>query len=618
MDRRSFMASAGALALGTTLPGCTTTPTGTAALTPAAAGGSQDARLRTMLDRFFYARLEDNPEQATGLGLDKGERAHLRSKLDDYSAAGQAQDLARAKAELAELRQVDRARLSEPAALDYDVVEYGLLNRIQASERFPYGSAGGRFAPYVLSQLTGPYRSIPDFLDTQHSIENRADAESYVARVAQFPRALDESLERQKQDAARGVFAPDYILDTTLKQLRSLRDQPAANTLLVASLARRAKAAGLGDSYAAQAEKIVASEVFPALDRHIATVTALRGKATHDAGVWRLPDGAAYYAGALKAATTTNMTPDEVHQLGLQQVAELEARLDPILRGHGLTQGTAGERLAQLNKEPSQLYPNTDEGRAALLAELNRHIERMDARLPEAFATLPKAEVEVRRVPPLIQAGAPGGYYDSAPLDGSRPAIYYINLRDTFDRPKFGLATLTFHEATPGHHLQVSLAQESEDIPLIRRLGGYSAYSEGWALYAEQLADEMGLYEGDPLGRAGMLQSYLFRATRLVVDSGLHAKRWSREQATDYFIKTTGIARGRSQGEIDRYTVWPGQATSYKVGHIMWDRLRSEAKARLGARFDLRDFHQVLLQGAVPLTILEKLVNQRIAERLRA
>ncbi len=617
MDRRSFMTSAGALALGATLPGCTTTGAGdAAALAPATAGG-EDQRLRTMLDRFFYARLDDNPEQATGLGLDKGERAHLRSKLDDYSAAGQAKDLARAKAELAELRQVDRTRLSEAAALDYDVVEYGLLNRIQASERFTYGSAGGRFAPYVLSQLTGPYRGIPDFLDTQHSIENQADAESYVARVAQFPRALDESLERQKQDAARGVFAPDYILDTTLKQLRSLRDQPAANTLLVASLARRAKAAGLGDSYAAQAEKIVAGEVFPALDRHIATVTDLRGKATHDAGVWRLPDGAAYYAGALKAATTTNMTPDEVHQLGLEQVAELEARLDPILRGHGLTQGTAGERLAQLNKEPSQLYPNTDEGRAALLAELNRHIERMDARLPEAFATLPKAEVEVRRVPPLIQAGAPGGYYDSAPLDGSRPAIYYINLRDTFDRPKFGLATLTFHEATPGHHLQVSLAQESEDIPLIRRLGGYSAYSEGWALYAEQLADEMGLYEGDPLGRAGMLQSYLFRATRLVVDSGIHAKRWSREQATDYFIKTTGIARGRSQGEIDRYTVWPGQATSYKVGHIMWDRLRSEAKARLGARFDLRDFHQVLLQGAVPLTILEKLVNQRIAERLR-
>nr|MBA2770788.1 DUF885 domain-containing protein [Sphingomonas sp.] len=375
---------------------------------------------------------------------------------------------------------------------------------------------------------------------------------------------------------------------------------------------------GLTRDYAAGAERIVASQVFPALDRQITLVTELRSRATHGAGVWRLPEGEAYYAGALKAATTTEMTAEEIHQLGLEQVADLEARLDPILRAHGLTKGTAGARLAQLNKDPSQLYPNTDEGRAALLAHLNRQIEAIYPRLPQAFATLPKAKVEVRRVPPLIQAGAPGGYYDSAPLDNSRAGIYYINLRDTFDRPKFGLATLTYHEAVPGHHLQVSLAQESEGIPLIRRLGGYSAYSEGWALYSEQLADEMGMYEGDPLGRAGMLQSFLFRATRLVVDTGIHAKRWSREQATDYFIGTTGIARGRSQGEIDRYTVWPGQATSYKVGHIVWERLRNEAQARLGPRFDLREFHQVLLQGSVPLTILEQLVKARGAQRLGA
>ena len=613
MDRRSFMASAGAVALSAALPAHARAQA-QAAATP----GGEDARLRAMLDRFFYERLESNPERATGLGLDKGERAHLRSKLDDYSAAGKAEDLARAKAELAELGTVDRARLSANAALDYDVVEYGLVNAVRANERFTYGSAGGRYAPYVISQLTGPYRGIPDFLDTQHGIETAADADAYLARLAQFPTALDQSLDRQKADAARGVFAPDYILDTTLKQLRSLRDKPAAESLLAASLARRAGEAKLGGDYGARAEKMVADAVYPALDRHIAAVTELRGKATHDAGVWRLPDGGEYYAGALRAATTTNLTPDEVHQLGLEQVADLEARLDPILKAHGLSQGTAGERLAALNKDPAQLYPNTDEGREQLLAQLNRQIVAMNAKLPEAFATLPQADVEVRRVPPLIQAGAPGGYYDSAPLDGSRAAIYYINLRDTFDRPKFGLATLTHHEATPGHHLQVSLAQESEDIPLIRRLGGYSSYSEGWALYSEQLADEMGLFEGDPLGRAGMLQSFLFRATRLVVDSGLHAKRWSREKATDYFIATTGIARGRSQGEIDRYTVWPGQATSYKVGHIMWDRLRSEAKAKLGERFDLKEFHQVLLQGAVPLTILEKLVNERVAARLQA
>jgi uncharacterized protein (DUF885 family) len=310
--------------------------------------------------------------------------------------------------------------------------------------------------------------------------------------------------------------------------------------------------------------------------------------------------------------------PEEVHRLGLEQVAALEAELDPILKSAGLTRGTAGERLTELNKRPDQLYPNTDEGRAALIADLNRQIAIIYARLPEAFATLPKATVEARRVPPLIQAGSAGAYYDRAPLDNSRPGIFYINLRDTFDRPKFGLPTLTYHEAVPGHHLQGSLAQESSEIPLIRRHSFYSAYGEGWALYAEQLADEMGMYEGDPLARAGMLQSFLFRATRLVVDTGIHAKRWSREQATDYFIRTTGIARGRSQSEIDRYTVWPGQATSYKVGHTRWVNLREEAKTRLGARFDLRDFHQVLLQGAMPLTILEQVVRERIAARASA
>jgi len=609
MDRRSLMMSAGAMALGTALPSCAT-------IAPQIAGSSgEDARLRALLDRFFNERLKDNPEGATGLGLDVGELAYLRSRLDDYSAAGRVQDLARSQAELGQLRTIDAARLSPAAALDYEVVEYDLTRALNGAQ-FSYGSTGGRYAPYVISQLTGPYRGVPDFLDSNHPVRDAADADAYLARLDQFDQALDQSLERQRQDAAIGVFAPDYILDTTLSQLRALREQPAADTILVASLARRTREIGLGDDYAAQAERIVESDVFPALDRQIALVSELRTRATHDAGVWRLPRGEEYYAGALKAATTTEMGAEEIHQLGLQQVAEIEAQLDPILRAHGLTDGTAGERLAQLNRDPSQLYPNTDEGRAALLAHLNRQIEAIYPRLPEAFGTLPQAEVEARRVPPLIQAGAPGGYYDSAPLDGSRAAIYYINLRDTFDRPKFGLATLTYHEAVPGHHLQVSLAQESEGIPLIRRLGGYSAYSEGWALYAEQLADEMGMYEGDPLGRAGMLQSFLFRATRLVVDTGLHAKRWSREQATDYFVQTTGIARGRSQGEIDRYTVWPGQATSYKVGHIVWDRLRSEAREKLGPRFDLRDFHQVLLQGSVPLTILERLVQRRISDQL--
>jgi uncharacterized protein (DUF885 family) len=607
MDRRLFVSSAGALALAATLPACTAKMTGAAA-----ASGSKDQRLRAMLDRFFYERLETNPEAATAGGFDKGERARLRFLLDDYSEKGRQEDLARSKAELASLRALGRSGLSEAAALDYDVVEYGLERAIGGTERFAYGSAGGRYSPYVLSQLTGPYRGVPDFLDSQHPIENRIDAEAYISRLGQFSRALDQSSDQQRADAARGVFAPDYVLDTTLRQLRALRDQPAGRTQLVQSVARRAREKNVAGDWESQAERIVAAQVFPALDRQIALVTELRGKATQDAGVWRLPDGAAYYQGALEAATTTKLTAEEVHRIGLEQVAALEGELDPILRAAGLTRGTPGERLAELNKRPDQIFPNTDAGKAELIAELSRQIAEIEAKLPQAFATLPKARVEARRVPPLIEAGSAGAYYDSAPLDNSRPAIYYIKLQDTFDRPKFGLRTLTHHEATPGHHLQVSLAQESEGIPLIRRFGGYSAYSEGWALYAEQLADELGMYEGRPLERAGMLQSFLFRATRLVVDTGIHAKRWSREQATDYFLRTTGIARGRGQNEIDRYSVWPGQATSYKIGHTVWMRLRDEARAKLGDRFDLKEFHQVLLLGAMPLTVLERQVRARI------
>ncbi|MHC9418081.1 DUF885 domain-containing protein [Sphingomonas citri] len=597
MNRRDFIGAATAGAAVAALPAVATTR----------AGG--DAALRATLDRFFYARLDESPEQATRLGLDSGARAGLKHRLDDGSTTGQARALARARQELAELQRFDRAALSPAAQLDLDVVTYQLSRAIGGSERFRYGATMGRFAPYILSQLTGAYRDVPDFLESQHRVRDGAEADAYLARVEALAGAIEDDTARQRADAARGVFAPDYILDTTLKQLAAFRDQPPEQTVAVVAFAAKLAAAGLPGERAARARALVAEKVFPALDRQRALVTELRARATHDAGCWRLPDGDAYYAAAAEAATTVPMSGDEIHRLGLAQVAEISGRIDTILKAQGMAQGTVGERLVALNKRPDQLFPNTDPGREALLAQLTRQIAAMQKRLPEAFASLPKAPVEVRRVPASIQAGAPGGYYENASLDGSRPAIYYINLRDTFDRPKFGLATLTHHEAVPGHHLQVMLALESEDIPLIRRRGFFSGYSEGWALYAEQLADEMGMYEGDPLGQVGYLQSLLFRATRLVVDSGMHAKRWSREQATDYLIATTGIARGRSQGEIDRYTVWPGQACSYKIGHTVWTRLRDEAKAKRG--FDLKRFHEVLRLGAMPLTVLERVVRER-------
>jgi uncharacterized protein (DUF885 family) len=598
MDRRDFLLSATAAAAAAAVP-------------VARAATPPDAALRTMLDGFFYARLNDSPEQATSLGLDTGERHGLKSKLSDGSLAGRGREFARARAELKQLKTVDRNKLSADGQIDYDVVAYQ-LERTVAGERFAFGANAGRYTPFVLSQLTGAYRDVPDFLANQHTIKSAADADAYLARVEAFAVAVDQDTERQKADAAKGVFAPDYILDTTFKQFAVLRDRNPGEATVVTGFAAKLKGANLPADRVAAAEKLVADKLFPAIDRQRALVTELRAKAVHDAGCWRLPDGDAYYAAAAEAATTTKMSGDEIHKVGLAQVAEIEARIDTILKGQGMS-GTVGARLAALNQRPDQLFPNTDPGREELLESLRGQVKAMWARLGEQFAVTPNAPVEVRRVPEAIQAGSPGGYYQAASLDGTRPAIYFINLRDTFDRPKFGLATLSHHEGVPGHHLQVMSALESKDIPMIRRRGLFSAYSEGWALYSEQLADEMRMYDGNPLGQVGYLQSLLFRATRLVVDSGMHSKRWSREKATEYLIGTTGIARGRSQGEIDRYSVWPGQACSYKIGHTVWVKLRDEARAKMGARYDPKVFHGVLTKGSMPLTVLERLVRSSLA-----
>ena len=274
-----------------------------------------------------------------------------------------------------------------------------------------------------------------------------------------------------------------------------------------------------------------------------------------------------------------------------------------------------GQRLMKLNEDPKQVYPANDEGRAQMLADLNVHVTDMYKLLPQAFRTLPKAKVEVRRVPVFIQDGAANGYYQSAALDGSRPAAFYINLKETGDWPRYNLATLAYHETVPGHHLQIALAQESDKIPILRRAGfGFSAFSEGWALYAEQLADEIGAYNGDPLGQAGYLQSLLFRAARLVTDTGIHYKRWGRAKATQYMVDTIGNTPSRAQREVERYFSSPGQANSYKVGHTVWVKVREEAKAKLGSKFDLKAYHDaVLLSGSMPLTVLQRHVSDWVA-----
>ena len=604
LHRRRFLASAAGAAL-----------MGQPALALAQASGSA-AQLVSLLDRIFQEEVDAAPERATTLGLDTGARAGLRHRLNDRSSTFKQARLETDRAHLAALRAIGRGGLPAARQVDYDAVEFQLRTAVEGGEHFRFGTVGSRFIPYVVSQLDGAYRDVPDFLDNTHKVTTAKDAEAYLDRLHAFPVAMDQDLDRQKQDAADGVFAPDFMLDLALAQLKSLRAGPADQSVLVQSLARKAREAGVAGDWAGRAQAIVSGEVFPAFDRQAALLQDLRVRAVHDAGVWRLKDGETYYASALAAATTTTLSPAAVHQLGLDQLREITGRLDALLKAQGLSKGSPAERLAALNDDPAQLYPNNDEGRAALIDQLNRQIDRMSQRLPEDFRTVPTTKVEVRRVPPFIQDGASNGYYQRAALDGSRPALYFINLKDTHEWPKFSLPTLTYHEAVPGHHLQISIQQQA-DMPLIRKTASFSAYSEGWALYAEQLADEMGMYQGDPLGQAGFLQSFLFRAVRLVVDTGMHFKRWSREQAVDYMVANTGYARTRAAREIDRYCGWPGQACSYKVGHTVWTRLRGEAELALGQRFDIKDFHDAgLNHGAMPLTVLERVMGDWLANRI--
>ena len=597
MDRRTFIASSGAAALAATLP----------APILAQPAGSGDAELNALFERIFQELVQRSPELATSLGLDKSANAGLKGRLTPRTLAERARQQAQIGEALEALAAVDRRALSAAAKLNLEVVTYSLTNQTVAPRRFGLDSA---VRPYRIFQQGGAYFSVPDFLNTAHTIATKDDAEAYLSRLEAFAVALDQDSAMQRIEASRGYVAPAWSLDLTLGQMAKLREQKAENSSIVQSLVRRAKAKDIDGRWEKKASDIVEERIYPALDRQMALIRELRPASQPGDGVWRVPHGEAIYAVALEQATTTRFTPDEVHRMGLQQVAEISAQLDRILRSQGLTRGSVGERLAALNVTPSQLYPNTDEGRAALIAELNEGVRAMDARLPQAFATLPKAPLEIRRVPVEIQDGASNGYYNRASLDGSRPAIYFINLKDTGDWPKYSLPALTYHEGAPGHHLQISLAQESSDIPTLRKVGGFSAYSEGWALYAEQLADELDAYR-DPLERAGYLQSFLFRAARLVVDTGLHSKRWSREKATDYLVATTGFARPRSQREVERYCTQAGQACSYKVGHMAWTRARSEAQRRLGRRFDLKRFHEILKDGAMPLTILERRIRER-------
>ncbi len=585
-------------------------------------GGASPA-LKSTLDRFTTEILKEWPDIATSLAVsEESAGGKYSDRLTDRSPEGVARRAQLVRSMRQELARIDRARLSPADAVTYDVVATYLDNAIAGqkvgfADNHPWGGP----SPYVVSQLHGSYTSVPDFLNSQHQVKTAQDAEDYLSRVRAYATVLDQETGRIKTDADKGIVPPDFVIDGAVKQLKDFAAKAPAETVLVQALKRKVADAKLDPAQQAdlvgRAEAMVKDLVLPAYGRQAAQLQALRPRATHDAGIWRLPNAAEYYAVALESSNTTRLSPDEIHEMGLRLIEQLHKEMDAILDAQGLTTGTVAERIQKLSKDPGQLYPNTDEGRAQLLKSLNQQITDLQPLLPKYFGQLAKAKLEIRRVPPYIELGAPGGYYQSAALDGSRPGAYYINLRDTGEWPRFTLATLTYHEGNPGHHWQGAIAQESTGLPMIRgAVLGFSGYWEGWALYAEQLADEMGVYEQDPLGRLGYLQSMTFRAARLVVDTGLHHKRWTREQAIDYMVGVTGDQESSVTTEVERYSVWPGQATAYMVGRESINRLRANAQSQLGDRFDIRGFHDVILtNGSIPLSVLETVVNSWIAEQ---
>jgi len=590
----------------------------------AAPPASPDAGLNLLFDGLVEAILQDSPESATFLGLDKGKRASLKSRLSDQSWAHAADDHKTCAAWLAKLDAIKDDQLSPDYRVHRAVVSYALtLGR--DGGRFDFGAntlgavMGESASPYVVSQMTGTFVNTPEFLDSQHKIENKADAEAYLARVEAMAGALDQETERVKRDAGLKVLLPDFLRDTTLGQMDRFLRMPPAEQRLVSSLTTRAKKQAIAGDYATRATKLVADKIYPALARQAAALKAATAHANADAGVWKLKDGEAYYQWLLRVGTTTTMSAREIHALGLAQNSEIGARMDALLKKQGLTKGSVGERMSALGRDPRFLYPDNDAGREQILKYLSDRMAAVRQKLPELFTLKLKAPVVIKRVPPDIQDGAPQGYMNPGAIDGSRPSTYYINLKTTSYWPRFSLPTLTYHETVPGHAWQGAYLTETGKLPLIRIvLNGFNAYVEGWGLYGEQLAGEVGMYKDDPFGELGYLQAQQFRACRLVVDTGLHDMRWTRNQAIDWIVGATGRPRASMQSEIDRYCATPGQACGYKVGHTEINRLRDKVKSELGARFDLRDFNDTVVKaGAVPLTVLASAMEAHVAAKRR-
>ncbi len=570
--------------------------------------------LNVFYEKIFIEVLFNEPELLSSLGIAEqfGITSH-NGKLGDVSPEHQQKEFDRLRKNLAQLHQYPLEKQSASQRLSTQVLDWFLTVQAEG-EKFQWHD-------YPVNQLFGVQNQFPSFMANTHRLLVPKDADYYVQRLDALPKKFDQLIEGLKVREDKKIIPPRFVVEKVLKEMNDFVGQPAAENVLATSFKTRiAKIGKLNDQQRADLQKRVensiTTKVYPAYQKLIAYFTALLPKTTTDDGVWKLPDGEAYYAHMLRENTTTTLNPAEIHALGLSEVTRIEGEMRALLDANGFAGQPIGEAMKTLGKDPRFLFANDDSGRTAALAEYTRLIDQALERSKDHFGIMPKAKIEVRRVPEFKQATAPGAYYESPAIDHTRPGIFYANLRAMDEVPRWSMPTLAYHEGVPGHHFQIAIAQELTGLPQFRKFIPFTSYVEGWALYTEWLAKEAGWYKDDPFGDLGRLQAELFRAVRLVVDTGIHAQRWPREQAIAYMLEKTGMGEKEVTAEIERYIVSPGQACAYKVGMLKFRELRDRTQRELGPKWNEKEFHDTVLKnGALPLEILEQQVNAYIQSK---
>lgn len=604
--RRLLISSAAVLALCAAAPAAMAEGAASAAATIQAQ--SEDARLNAFFEQAFEARVALSPQRMTSLG-----RKTDQDKLDDVSDAAAERALALQEAQLAQMKaQFDPNKLSAQSRMSWRLFEHGVEQARLSNQWRDWG--------FQFAANGNPTTSLPVFMINNHRIGSVADAEAYVARLNAAERYMGQVADTLKARADRGVVSPRFVFEPSIENTRSVIagapfDGGAANPVW-ADFQTKVGALNADqatkDRLLASARAALTGPYKRGFETVLTALGQVQTKADSDGGVWRLPNGEAYYNAKLQLSTTTDLTADQIHQIGLDEVARIQREMEVVKARIGFT-GTLQDFFHVLKTDPQFQYPNTPEGKEAYLTDARAFVAQVMEIAPQWFSDLPKAALEVRAVEPFREATASIAFYNSPSADGTRPGIYYVNLSDMTQVLKPQIEGISYHEGAPGHHFQIAYAQEIDGLPSFRRFGGYGAYAEGWGLYAERLGKEMGFYQ-DPYSDFGRLSTELWRAVRLVTDTGLHAKRWSREQAMDYFRHNSLLSERDIQKEVERYITNPGQATSYKIGELKIEELREKARQTLGDRFDIKDFHAVVLgNGSVPLDVLEDQVNAWLA-----